>query len=626
MIRTSILWTALWVAASSPALAQNGVDQRFRAPDLPEPNEHRAADGRPGLEYWQQRADYRIEATLDPAANRVSGSATITYTNRSPYALPFLWVHLEQNLFADGSRGAQAFPDEGRFGSGGFSGGYEITGVAGPTGPLATRISDTRMRIELDAPLASGASTEFTIAWAFHVPETGADRMGHDGNLYLLAQWYPRVAVYDDVRGWNAQPYLGQGEFYLEYGDFEVALTVPSTYFVGATGSLINPSEVLTAEQVQRLEEARGGEIVEIVTEPELADVASIRPRTDGSLTWRFVAENVRDFAWAASPRFVWDATSYGETMIHALYRPDVRTWREAARMTRHSIEFYSDYLGEYPYPTATAIEGPVSGMEYPMVVFVAPDGDRETLFDVLDHEWGHMWFPMIVGSDEKRYAWMDEGVTTFINQLSKRAYFPDSEPELLTMATYATAIRTYDEQPIGLPADAFDPGTSSLGVAGYIKPAVMLNALRSYVGAEPFDAALREYVRRWSFKHPQPADFFRLFENELGEDLGWFWYNWIYTTGTSDMAILGVDQNRQGEVWKVTVSIDQRGDLLMPALVEATTDGGRVDRVIIPVEAFYGSDRAAAVLTLPDRATEITVNGGPEWGDVNPQNNAWER
>lgn len=626
MIRTSTLWAALSIAVSTSALAQNGADPRFESPDLPEPNEYRTADGRPGPEYWQQRADYRIEATLDPAANRVGGTVTITYGNNSPHPLPYLWVHLEQNLFADGSRGAQAFPAEGRFGGGGFAGGCEITRVEGPTGPLTYRIDDARMRIELDEALASGASTEITIDWAFHVPETGADRMGHDGDLYLLAQWYPRVAVYDDIRGWNAQPYLGQGEFYLEYGDYDVALTVPSTYFVGATGSLTNPGEVLTAEQLRRIDEARAGELVEIVTETELADVTALRPRTDGNLTWRFRAEDVRDFAWAASPRFVWDATSYGDTMVHALYRPDARTWREAARMTRHSIEFYSEYLGEYPYPTATSIEGPVSGMEYPMVVFVAPEGDREALFDVLDHEWGHMWFPMIVGSDEKRFAWMDEGLDTFINQLSKRVYFPDSEPELLTMATYATAIRTYDEQPIGLPADAFDPGTSSLGVGAYIKPAVMLNALRAYVGSEPFDAALREYVEHWSFKHPQPADLFRLFENELGEDLGWFWYNWIYTTGTNDMAILGVDQSRRGEVWKVTVSIDQRGDLLMPALVEAKTDGGDVDRVVIPVEAFYGTDRAAAVLTLPDRATVIAVNGGPEWGDVNPQNNTWER
>ncbi len=625
--RTTLGVLVLTITLTSQGLAQNGDDQRFRTPALPTPNSYRTAAGLPGVEYWQQRVDYQIWATLDPAANQVSGSETITYTNNSPDSLAYLWVQLDQNLFAPGSRGAQAFPQEGRFGGGGFGGGYTISAVTSGGDALDHRINDTLMRVDLASPVPSGGMTTLSIDWTFRVPASGADRMGRDGNLYLLAQWYPRLAVYDDVNGWNTLPYLGQGEFYLEYGDFDVELTVPATYFVGATGSLLNSEEVLTATQRERLALAReGGQVVNVVVESEFTDVAAIRPRTDGSLTWRFRAEHVRDFAWGASPRFAWDATSHGNTLIHSLYRPSARSWREAADMSRHSIAFYSDYLGEYPYPTATAIEGPVFGMEYPMVIFVAPETNREALFDVIDHEWGHMWFPMIVGSDERRYAWMDEGFDTFINQLSKKEYFPESEPELLNVAQYAAAIRTYEEQPIGIAPDAFDPGTPALGIAGYTKPAVMLNALRGLVGAEAFDAALERYFEVWSYKHPQPADFFRLIEDEVGMELGWFWYNWIYTTGTSDLAILGVDQNRNSETWTVVVSVDQRGDLLMPAVVVGITADGASDTVIIPVEAFYGTDRAAAALNLPGRAERITVNAGPNWGDINPQNNTWER
>jgi hypothetical protein len=625
--RTTLGALVFTVALTAQGFAQNGADQRFQAPPLPTPNSYRTGAGVPGADYWQQRVDYQIRATLDPAASRVSGSETITYTNNSPDSLGYLWVQLDQNLFALGSRGAQAFPQEGRFGGGGPGGGYTITTVTAEGGALDHRIDDTLMRVDLASPVPPGGTTTLSIDWSFRVPASGADRMGRDGNLYLLAQWYPRLAVYDDVNGWNTMPYLGQGEFYLEYGDFDVELTVPATYFVGATGSLLNPEEVLTATQRERLALAReGGEVVNVVAEFEFTDVAAIRPRTDGSLTWRFRAENVRDFAWGASPRFVWDATSYGNTLIHSLYRPSARAWREVADMSRHSIAFYSEYLGEYPYPTATAIEGPVFGMEYPMVIFVAPESDREALFDVIDHEWGHMWFPMIIGTDERRYAWMDEGFDTFINQLSKREYFPASEPELFNVAQYATAIRTYEEQPIGIAPDAYDPRTPALGIAAYTKPAVMLNALRGLVGADPFDAALKRYFEVWSYKHPQPADFFRLIEDEIGMELGWFWYNWIYTTGTSDVAILGVDQNRNSETWTIVVSVDQRGDLLMPAVVVATTADGASDTVTIPVDAFYGTDRAAATLTLPGRAERITVNGGPDWGDVNPQNNTWER
>lgn len=631
MIRTILLTAlAILVLGAPGAFAQeqrDSVDPRFQSPQLPAPTVYRTASGDPGAQYWQQRVDYDIEVALDPSTHKITGTETITYANNSSDTLPFLWVQLDQNLFAPGSKGSQVFPQEGRFGGSGFVGGYTIDRVAAGASALEHRVDDTMMRVDLAQPLAPGATTTFAIDWHFTVPETGADRMGRDGDLHLLAQWFPRLAVYDDIRGWNTLPYLGQGEFYLEYGDYDVAITVPATWIVASTGELQNPEEVLTAKQRERLAKARaGGEVIHVVAQEELADPALFRPRTDGALTWRFRAENVRDVAWATGPQLLWDATGWEDVLAMAFYRPDApASWREAAAMTRHSIEYYSDMLAPYPYPTASAVEGPVYGMEYPMVVFVAPVPAREELFDVLDHEWGHMWFPMMVGSDERLYAWMDEGINTYINQFSKKAYFPQSEPFLQNVAQYASAATMFDEQPIATPADLFG-NELALGIAAYVKPAVVLNALRSIVGEEPFDQALAEYARVWTYKHPQPSDFFRFMEDRLGAELGPFWYGWIYTTEKSDLAILGVDQNQAGSRWNIVVTVDMRGDIVMPALVRAETETGASNSVTVPAEAFYGKDRATATLELPDRAVKITVNATPEFGDVNPQNNTWTR
>ena len=633
MIRRTLLAALATAAlAMTPALAQevqerDSVDPRFQEPVLPAPSVYRSASGEPGPSYWQQRADYDIEVALDPATHVVAGTETITYANHSPDTLAFVWFQLDQNLFAPGSKGSQVFEQEGRFGGAGFVGGYTIERVASGESPLEHRIDDTLMRVDLARPLPPGGTTTITIDWSFTVPETGADRMGRDGDLHLLAQWYPRLAVYDDVNGWNTMPYLGQGEFYLEYGDFDVAITVPASWIVTATGELQNPDEVLTATQRDRLAQARrGGEVVHVITEAELANPASFRPRTSGTLAWRFRAEDVRDVAWAAAPNLLWDATSWNDVLTMAFYRPEApASWREAAAMTRHSIEFYSEMLTPYPYPTASAVEGPVYGMEYPMVVFVGPVPEREGLFDVIDHEWGHMWFPMIVGTDERRYAWMDEGVNSFINQFSKQAYLPNSRPFLQSVAEYAGAINMIEEQPIATAPDLFE-SEYALGIGAYVKPAVALNALRSIVDPEAFDEALADFVETWAYKHPQPADFFRFMEDRLGADLGTFWHGWLYTTETSDLAILGVDQSQEGAAWRVVVTIDMRGDLVMPAVVEARTKEGETERVTIPATAFYGTDRATATLELPNKASAIVVNAAPEFGDVNPRNNSWTK
>jgi len=625
-----VLAVLTWAAPAAAQQDHQTTDARFAPIHLPTPNVYRTASGRPGPQYWQQRVDYDIRATLDPTKHQINGTETITYANHSPDTLSFVWLQLDQNLFRPGSEGAQVFSRDRRFGGAIPGGGFDISKVASGGTALNHRIVDTVMRVDLSRPLPPGGTTTLSLDWSFLVPEHGADRMGRDGDHYVVAQWYPRLAVYDDVRGWNTLPYLGQGEFYLEYGSFDVELTVPAPYLVGATGSLKNPDAVLTATERERLAQARqGSQVVHVVTRDELDSPSAFRPRTDGTLTWKFRADSVRDFAWMASPRVLWDATSAngGKVLVNALFRPEaLPAWGEAAQMTKHAMEFYSNMLIDYPYPTATAVEGPVLGMEYPMVVFVSAESGREDLFDVIDHEWGHSWFPMVVGSDERRYAWMDEGFNTFINQFSKADYFPQSHPFLENVAQYAAASRASVDQPIGTLPDEFEPGGAALGIGAYVKPAVMLNALRAIVGPDAFGDAFSAYARRWAFNHPQPADFFRTMSDELGLDLDTFWNGWINTTATSDVAILGVDQGQAGGMTTVTVTIDMRGALPMPAHVTATTADGDSTSVTIPSIGFYGTDRATATLMLPAKATRITVNAGPEWGDVNPQNNTWTK
>ncbi len=358
---------------------------------LPEANDLRRANGAPGKAYWQQRADYVIKAALDTAAHRLSGSVVITYSNNSPDTLTRVWMQLDQNLFRRGSVGSLLHAQESRFGGAGFDGGFDITsftqsgrrgrGAARPAKEVRRRVDDTMMDVELATPLPPGGTTVFTIAYSFTIPEHGADRMGREGSLYELAQWYPRMAVYDDVHGWNTLQYLGQGEFYLEYGDFDYEITVPAGYIVGGTGTLQNPLEVLTATQRARLAAgARSDSTTQVISAAELASGAA-RPRRDGTLTWKFTAKNVRDVAWAGSPDYLWDISAWKGIVANAYYRPSaIETWKDAADMSRFSVQEYSEKWLPYPYPQISAIEGPVSGMEYPMVAMEAGDESKEGL------------------------------------------------------------------------------------------------------------------------------------------------------------------------------------------------------------------------------------------------------
>ena len=621
----------------------------FRRLDLPTPTLLREGSGRPGPRDWQQRADYTISVALDTAGHKVAGRETIRYTNNSPDTLRYLWLQLDQNLFRDDSRGNVLNPPDARFAARGFQGGFVLDGVkavrrtGGPRGQagapvrrvsLAASINGTVMRVDLDQPLApAGGAVSLDIGFSFQVPEHGADRMGRErfpeGWLYEIAQWYPRMAVYDDVRGWNTEQYLGQGEFYLEYGDIDFAITVPRGFIVAGTGTLQNPLEVLTPTQRARLARAlRSDSTVAIIAKGEVG-TASSRPAGAGPLTWRFSATNVRDVAWAAAPNFIWDASGWNGILMQSFYPPVADSlWHESTRMVRHSIKHYSEKWFPYPYPTAINVNGPVGGMEYPMIVFCANRTSREGLFGVTNHELGHEWFPMIVGNNERLYAWMDEGFNSFINIYAARTYFPDQawlrtrgQPEAWTRFA-ATGL----DEPGMTPADRVTP--ELLGQVAYSKPATGLYLLRhQIVDSARFDAAFREYTRRWAFKHPTPADFFRSMEDGLGEDLSWFWRGWFYRTDVVDQAVDSVRARRDSAGVTLTgIFLSSPGGLPMPVDLRLGFADGTAESVRLPVEAWFGGSRFVYVRQFPSELTKVEIDPDKNFPDVRRGNNAWSK
>lgn len=648
-----------------PPVADTGI---FSTAPLPPANKIRRADGAPGPEYWQQRVDYTIKAALDTAAKRIDGTVAIRYTNNSPDTLRYVWMQLDQNLFKPGSTGSLLFASDSRYGGAGFKGGFEIERVtqcvdtagqrslpratergggravqprrgararrpaASPGRPprcpavsLRTRVDDTMMYMDLVRPIPPAGTATFELSYGFNVPEHGADRMGRDGSLYQIAQWYPRMAVYDDIRGWNTDQYLGQGEFYLEFGNVEYEITLPAGYIVAGTGVLLNPAEVLTETQRERLAAAiKSDTTVQILTEPELRSETA-RPTRQGSLTWRFRAENVRDAAWAGSPEYLWDASAWQGTLVQAYYRPSaIDTWKEAARMSRYSIQEYSTRWFRYPYPQISAVEGPVSGMEYPMLAMEARGESGPDLFRVVTHEIGHSWYPMIVGSDERRHAWMDEGFVTFINTFAEEGFWRRDDAPLRARERQLVARidQTPTAQPILTPANRYR--TSNLLSLAYVKPSVVLLALRNKVLVPTvFDSAFREYTRRWAFKHPQPADFFRTMEEVSGRDLSWFWRGFFYTTAALDQSVESVKRETGGPT---QVTVANLGDAVMPVELQLVFDDGTTALVKLPVEIWYLGDRYVHEDTSGKAIVGATVNPDGTFPDAIPTNDAWQR
>jgi hypothetical protein len=585
--------------AGMPRIDNTGVGDTsiFSPLELPPGNIYRSGSGAPGPKYWQNHADYDIKASLDTASKTLTGSLRLKYTNNSPDTLRFLWLQMEQNAFKDKSLNSFIFPQESRFGARGFEGGDVVERFDQVLGArrvaLKQRANGTVMKVDLAEPLAPGKAANFDVAWHFLIPEHGADRMGRDGTLYELAQWYPKVNVYDDLRGWNTEPYLGQGEFYLEYGDFNVEITVPAGYIVTSTGTLTNASAVLTPTQISRLAQAaKSATPVQIVSLAEIRSGAA-RPKTNSAtLTWKFASKNVRDVAWAASPEYIWDASSWNGILAQAFYRPSaVEPWKDAADMTRQSIEEYSTRWFKYPWPQMSAVEGPISGMEYPMLIMEAKSDDKYDLYNVITHEAGHNWFPMLVGSNERVYMWQDEGFNTFINTFSEAKRYPEKGDQMqraLGERSIVEQVQTANvDGPIDVAPDRIDP--RMLGVTAYVKPSVGLQLLRQEImGPEAFDDAFRTYIARWAFKHPTPADFYRTMEDVGGKRLDWFWREWFKENVKFDQAIdtvLVQPAPNGGQV--ITVVYGNRARGVLPIHARFTYSDGSVESYDYPAEVW---------------------------------------
>ncbi len=606
--------------------------------DWPGPNAYRDASGAAGPAFWQQRADYTIAATLDTAAHALTGTVTVRYTNNSPDTLRFVWMQVDQNVYRAGSEGAALYgPDSRNGGSGFFEGGYRLTAVSVNGAAVVPDLHDTMLRLDLATPVPPhGGKLAIVVHYSFVVPEHGSDRMGRDGTLYEIAQWYPRMAVYDDVRGWNVDQYLGQGEFYLEYGDIDYSVTVPAGYIVAGSGVLQNPADVLSEAMRRRLGDARRSDsVMAIVTKDE----ATARTgAVAGTRTWHFHAQNVRDVAWAAAPDFRWDATSTRGVLCQAFYQwPKAgAAWEHVAENTQWTIRTYSELVAPYPYPQATSVAGAVSGMEYPTFVMVgyATADDPGEVFRVNDHEQGHEWFPMTVGSNERRYGWMDEGINTFINAFSQeRRYGSDPHEWPRGMDNWLSFLNAWVgtlaaglDAPVMTAADHVDE--SGYSNVAYEKPAAVLLALRDHVvGPAAFDAAFREYVRRWSFKHPTPGDFFRTMENVTGGDLSWFWKEFFYTTGVLDIAVDSVASRSRGDTTTAIIYLRRNTPVVFPVELRLKLEDGSTQDVRLPVDIWARGDTFAATVTVPKRVT-----GARLWPnrvavpDIDPRNDVLGR
>jgi hypothetical protein len=591
----------------------------------------RTATGQPGPRYWQQYARYRLQAEIQPLTKRLVGRGTVTYLNRSPDTLPVVYVQAYNNLFAPDAKRNQQTPKLGgiEFDRVAVQG-RVMSGIAKAEEP-GYSVDGTVMQIRLPRPISPGDSVSLDFEWNFRVPSETAPRGGQDGDVWYLSYWYPQMAVYDDLSGWQIDQYLGQAEFYMGYADYDVALTVPTGWLIGATGALQNPAEVLSPRTRSRLDSARTApSVVRVVTEQDKSDSAVTARGSNGQLTWRYRATNVRDFAWGTSPRYLWDATAAtmgaDTAAIHALYRPEGRRsyWDEVARYGRHSIEFYSKLLWPYPYPHMTAMDGPVGcgGMEYPMMTCIGGQWDSLSMYEVVTHEIGHMWFPMMVGTDEKRYTWQDEGLTQYLQSQSIPDFYKTLDDEEENRRIYLQVSEAGLEEPLMKHGDRYY-GDAPFGVAGYYKPASVLVGLREVVGRDTFERAMREYGRRWMGKHPSPYDFWNTIEDVSGRDLDWFWKTWFYETWQLDQAVDEVAT--EGDSTRIV--IENQGKAIMPAVLAVTREGGRVDTLTVPVESWFGGEKRHLV-SVPATPKVIRVELDPDhdFPDVNRANGSWPR
>jgi Peptidase family M1 domain len=611
-------------------------------------NEYRAGDGEPGPKYWQNIASYQITASLDDVKDEITGSVTVSYTNNSPHPLSFLWLQLDQNLFDLSSRGQAKTPATGRSRYGDvnttFNGGYRISSVKilsaqqNNGGVNADNIiTDTRMQIRLPKPVsANGGTIKFKIDYTFSIPKYGSDRMGifstKNGNVYSIAQWYPRMCVFDDIQGWNTLPYLGAGEFYLEYGDYDFTINAPATHIVVASGDLQNPAEVLTPEQVRRLAAARQSDTTVMVRRSDEVNDPSSRPQKQ-RLTWHYKINNARDVAWASSKSFIWDAARMNlpggrKALAMSVYPEEAKgdgAWGRSTEYVKGSIENYSKRWFVFPYNTATNVASNVGGMEYPGIVFCGSTAKKGGLFGVTDHEFGHTWFPMVVGSNERKYGWMDEGFNTFINSLSVKDF---NNGEYKGQPQNKEFLYKYmggegSESIMNAP-DVIQE--KNIGLALYIKPGYALGLLRDQIlGPERFDYAFQTYIKRWAFKHPSPYDFFRTIENVAGEDLEWFWKGMFLENYKLDQGVKEVKYVKGDSSKGALVTIENLEQLAMPVILQYETESGKKDIVKIPVEVWQNNSTWIEKLNTTEKIKNITLDPERVFPDINYENNKWK-
>ena len=576
-------------------------------------NAYRSASGKPGPLFWQNRADYVIKATLDPTTRQLRGAETITYTNHSPDSLDVLWLQVEQNRYRRDARGAfggGAFPTQ--FTDGEHIAEVGIVDASGHVTPTSFLVSDTRMQVTLPTPLPHDGTLKLYVRWSYTVPGPFGGRTdvnpSKNGDIFEIAQWYPRLCVYDDLRGWDTQPYLNS-EFYLEYGDFDYSITVPSEMIVVGSGELLNPQDVLTATERARLEQARHSDATVMIRSP--ADVTNPADRPHGrQFTWHFRMHHTRDVVFGASKAYVWDAARInlpdGKTALAMSVYPVESAgrarWGRATEYLKAATEYFSRQWYPYPYPVAINEAGTAGGMEYPGLTFDDKDAGGSDLHALIAHEIGHTWFPMIVGSNERRDAWMDEGFNTFIDVYEDAAfnhgeyapkrdgeYAPEknvapadqiaailADPDAPPPLTYADQIREKYRHPIT-----------------YFKSAFGLTLLREQIlGPQRFDAAFRRYIATWAYKHPSPSDFFRFMASDAGEDLDWFWNGWYAHNWQFDMAIEDVQPAAGGWSHGARVTLANLDRLALPNTLRVVyANGSHVD-VRIPVETWFQHTR----------------------------------
>ena len=604
--------------------------------------ETRTLTGEPGAKYWTQTAQYRLRAELVPDSRTINGSGTVTLLNRSPETLRRVAFHIHPNLFASNAVRNRFVPNVG---------GAELRRVVAQNANMrAVPVTDTTstgysvggtiMWITVPTPIAPGATAAFDFEWSYVLPPDGAPRTGTDGDVFFVAYWYPQLAVFDDVNGWQTDLYMGNAEFYMGYADYEVSLVVPEGWLVGATGELQNAPEVLSEQTRTRLRQAHGGSrtVVNVVTANDRGAGTATARSTSGKLTWRYTARGVRDFAWGTSANYLWDATSavvgdingdgtVDASAINSFYRPErvAWAWDKSAQYAQFSIDFLSGYLWPYIYSHMTVMDGvsSCSGMEYPMITCIGGQRDTLSLFSVTVHEIAHMWFPMQVGSDEKRHSWQDEGLTRFNQAQAMRAYFNGYDLESIARDRYLNLARNSGEVELMRHGDLYPVGTPAFNIASYDKQATIMAALRGLLGTQTFLQAYREYGVRWLNKHPTVWDFWNTFESVSQRDLSWFWRTWYYETWTLDQAIRSVTQSGPD----LKVFVEDRGLAPMPVLLAIIYADGSVQRHEVTVDAWLTGTRIIEVqITAKAVAQRVEIDPDGIYPDIDRTNQIWLR